>query len=469
MRTQRYDLAIVGAGSVGLIAADYARKFGARVVLLERDRIGGDCTWTGCVPSKSLLKAAKVIHTMRTAARFGVDAQTPIADMQKVREYLDSTIEEIYAGTTPEALQQKGVDVLFGAVSFIDSRTLAVADKRVRAKKILIATGAAPLIAHIPGLKDVPFYTYREIFQNDRLPQTMAVIGGGPVGVEIAQAYQRLGTHVTLYAERLLTKEEPEASEILASVLHREGVQLVPERPASVARNGNAVRVHLQKSEADFDLLFVAVGRKPVVDGLNLEAAGVKYSARGIKVNDHLQTSRKNIYAAGDVIGGPQFSHLAGWQGFQAVRNALLPGAQSGFSCAVPRVTFTDPEVAQVGLTENEARARYAQDVVVASWPIARADRAICDGDAEGRLKFITRRNGAILGATIVAHRAGEAITEVAVAMQNRIRIGQLAQTIHPYPTYSSAVQLLASEMAMDRALDGPSGYLIRILSKIFT
>jgi len=222
-----------------LIAADFAVKLGARVALLERDRIGGDCTWSGCFPSKSLLKVAKVAHDLRTASTFGIQSQPPVVDMVQVREYLRSTIRQIYKGTTPEALRQKGMDILLGPVSFVDPHTLTVGDQRLTAKKIVIATGAEPVLPPLPGLSEVPFSTYRQIFENDHLPTSMVVIGGGPVGVEIAQAYQRLGTQVTIFAERLLPKEEPEASEILVRLLEREGLQIVPERAVSVEQAGH--------------------------------------------------------------------------------------------------------------------------------------------------------------------------------------------------------------------------------------
>ncbi len=467
MITEQYDLAIIGAGSVGLIAAEFAVKLGARVAMLERDRIGGDCTWSGCVPSKSLLKVAKVAHDLRTASTFGIASQPPVVDMQQVREYLRSTIQQIYKGTTPEALREKGMDILLGPVSFIDSHTLAVGSQRISSKKILIATGAEPVIPPLPGLGDLSFSTYRQIFENDRLPASMVVIGGGPVGVEVAQAYQRLGTQVTIFAERLLPKEEPDASEILHRVLEREGLRLVSERVLSVAKSDMGITVHSERQQVECDLLLVATGRRPTLDGLNLEAAGVKYSEKGIVVNDHLQTSVPTIYAAGDVLGGEQFSHLAGFQGFQAARNALLPGNNSGFPAAMPRVTFTDPEIAQVGLTSDQALKTHLDDMAVSTWPIDRVDRAVCDNDRDGMIKLVATRGGTILGATIVGHRAGEAIMEIVMAMQHKLKVSDLASIIHPYPTYNSGIQLLATEMAVEHSMAGVSGTLIRAASKI--
>ncbi len=466
MSTETYDLAILGAGSVGLIAADFAVKLGARVVMIERDRIGGDCTWSGCVPSKSLVKVARVAHQLRTASTLGIQSVPPVVDMLQVREYLRSTIRQIYKGTTPEALQQKGMDILLGPASFVDPHILMVGTQRISAKKMLIATGAEPLIPSLPGLSAVPYSTYRQIFENDHLPAAMVVIGGGPVGLEIAQAYQRLGTQVIVFAERLLPKEEPDASEIIARVFEREGLQIVPERAVSVEQAGYRAAVHSAGQRIECDLLLVAAGRKPTLDGLNLEAAGVKYSGKGIEVNRHLQTSTNSIYAAGDVLGGEQFSHLAGWQGFQAARNALLPGSNSCFPSVMPRITFTDPEVAQVGLTFAQALAAN-RNPVVSTWPITRVDRAVCDNDCEGMIKIIATPAGTILGATIVGHRAGEAIMEIVMAMQNNLKVSDLASIIHPYPTYNSGIQLLATEMAVEDSLTGLSGALIRTASKM--
>lgn len=467
MITEQYDLAIIGAGSVGLIAAEFAVKLGARVAMLERDRIGGDCTWSGCIPSKSLLKVAKVAHDLRTASTFGITCPSPVVDMQQVREYLRSTIRQIYKGTTPEALREKGMDIFLGPVSFVDSHTLAVGSQRISSKKILIATGADPVIPPLTGLSDVPFSTYRQIFENDRLPALMVVIGGGPVGMEVAQAYQRLGTQVTIFAERLLPKEEPDASAILRRVLEREGLRLIPERVLSVAKSHTGIMVHSERQQVGCDLLLVAAGRRPTLDGLNLEAAGVKYSEKGIVVNDHLQTSVSTIYAAGDVLGGEQFSHLAGFQGFQAARNALLPGSNSGFPAVMPRITFTDPEIAQVGLTSEQAHKIHSDDMAVSTWPIDRVDRAVCDNDRDGMIKLVATRGGTILGATIVGHRAGEAIMEIVIALQQKLKLSDLASIIHPYPTYNSGIQLLATEMAVEQSMIGVSGTLIRAASKM--
>ncbi|GAC1419688.1 MAG: FAD-dependent oxidoreductase [Acidobacteriaceae bacterium] len=466
MNPSTYDFAIIGAGSAGLIAADFAVKLGARVIMLERDRIGGDCTWTGCVPSKALLKVASVAHDARTGAAYGVHSSQPTIDMPQVRDYLRGAIEHIYAPTTPDALRAKGMQIALGPVSFLDAHTLSAGEQRISARKILIATGADPLVPSLPGLSDVPFSTYRDIFNLDRLPASMTIVGGGPVGVEMAQAYQRLGVQVAIVAERLLPKEEPEVSTLLQRVLTSEGIRVIAERAASIERTDGLIRVRTANTAVDSEKLVVAAGRTPAVKDLRLEAAGVRHTEDGVSVNRRLQTSVRNIYAAGDVLGGAQFSHFAGWQGFQAARNALLPGSNSGFSSTLPRITFTDPEVAQVGLLEHEARTQGLNGLHIGCWGLERIDRAVCDNDRDGFIKIIANSNGTILGATIVGRRAGDAIMELVMAIAQKMTVAKLAGIIHPYPTYSTGVQLLVTEMAMQQAFSGASGRLIRSASK---
>jgi pyruvate/2-oxoglutarate dehydrogenase complex dihydrolipoamide dehydrogenase (E3) component len=466
MSTPEFDLAILGAGASGLIAADFAVQLGARTALLDKGPIGGDCTWTGCVPSKSLIKVATVAHHARVASKYGVGTSPPLINMTEVRAYLRATIQQIYTPTMPEALEKKGMNVFIGPARFLDPHTLEVGTQKIRARKILINTGAEPRIPAIAGLAEVPYSTYKEIFENDRLPKHLLVVGGGPIGCEIAQAYRRLGSSVTIIAEHLLPREEPEVSELLNCVFAQEGIARIPARAESLRNHDGQITVVTKAGAASGDLILVAVGRAPLVNDLGLEAAGVRYSERGIEVNKHLQTTASHIYAAGDVIGGAQFSHLAGWQGFQAVRNALLPGNNAGTSAAMPHITFTSPEVAQIGLTERIAREKFKGDELqIKSFDINKVDRAVNEDDRLGLIKIIARSNGVILGATIVGERAGETITEIAVAMRNRLKLSDLAATIHPYPTYSTGIQLLATKMAVERAFSGTSGKMIRGLS----
>lgn len=272
---------------------------------------------------------------------------------------------------------------------------------------------------------------------------------------------------MTIFGDRLLPKEEPEVADLMRRVLEREGVRIVPERAHSVEKQQQGIRIHTSTTSVDVEQLLVATGRAPALDGLHLDAAGVKYSEHGIQVNSRLQTSVPTIYAAGDVVGGPQFSHLAGWQGFHAARNALLPCSSSGLAANLPRVTFSDPEVAQVGLLEHEVRSRRGSKLQIGCWPLSRVDRAVCENDADGFLKIIATPDGTILGATIVGRRAGDAIQELVLAIQKRIKVADLAGTIHPNPTYATGLQLLATEMATQQAMAGASGRLLRAASRL--
>lgn len=467
MNEHDFDLVIIGAGSGGLTAAGFAAQLGARVALVEKNRVGGDCTWTGCVPSKALLKVAKIAHNVRTASRYGVHTNPPVVAMEQVRKYVQGAVQQVYQFETPEELSQQGIEVVMGGARFLDPRTIAVGARTIRAKKFLLTTGARPVIPEIPGLNEVPFITYEQIFENDRLPNALIVVGAGPIGMEMAQAYRRLGCKVSVVATRLFPKEEPEARDVMRQVFEREGIEFTWGKALSARKDGEVLKVPTDQGEASGDMLLIAAGRKPSVEGLDLEKAGVNYSATGIPVDDRLRTNVKHIYAAGDVAGGLQFTHFAGWQAFQAVRNALLPGESSGFSELVPRVTFTDPEVAQVGLSEDQARAKFGDSVRVGRWDMGHTDRAVCEDDTDGFLKLVAKNDGAILGGTIVAGRAGEAITELIVAIRQGMKVADIAGAIHAYPTYSTAVQQLTADMAIRNKVSGISGRVIRALAKI--
>jgi pyruvate/2-oxoglutarate dehydrogenase complex dihydrolipoamide dehydrogenase (E3) component len=486
-RGGQFDLIIIGAGAAGLIAADFARNLGADVALIEADRIGGDCTWTGCVPSKSLLKAAAVAAAAREGSRFGISAHEPRADMAAVREYVRACVAHIYAPTAPEQLQQGNLSVLIGAARFLDSHTLALGPQQLRARRFLICTGAEPIRPALPGLDRIPYLTYRDIFDNDRLPHHLAVVGGGPLGCEIAQAYRRLGAAVTLIAPSLLARAEPQVCELIEQVFAHEGIARLRARAASFSGQRGAVCVHSEAGSVEADMLLMAVGRAPRLQGLGLAAAGVRSDAHGIIVDEQLRTSVGHIYAAGDVTGGAQYSHLAGWQGFRAVRHALLPHAPvfgalrraqrarqrmaaAGLPAlaGLPQVTFVQPEVAQIGLSERAARERFGAGVLAGELPLQRVDRAVSENDTLGLVKLIAAADGRLLGASIVGQRAGEVLAELSLAMAQRLRLKDLASAIHPYPTYSSAVQLLATQMAMRQFMGGWRGRVTRRLSRLW-
>lgn len=466
MTVERYDIILIGGGSAGLTGAGFAAKVGARVAIVEKHRIGGDCTWTGCVPSKALIKTAKVAHEARRAESYGIDVAAPRVDMSRVRAHVNEIVQRVYSEESPERLREKGIDVILGAAAFADARTLNVGERNLTAAHFVIATGASPALPNLPGLTDVPFVTYETLFDNERLPAHLLVLGAGPIGLEMAQAYRRLGAEVTVIGEELLPREEPEVRTLVGDVFAAEGIRCVTEKALRARRAGDEIILSTASGETTGDMLLVATGRRPNVSGLGLELAGVAYDTNGIKVDEFLRTSTKHIYAAGDVTGGQQFTHFAGWQCFQAVRNALLVGHARGFSDVVPAVTFVDPEVAHVGLLEAEARAKFGDDVQIHRWDMSHADRAVCDGEDVGFIKLIAKKDGTLVGATIVASRAGEMIAELGLAVQQKLTVSDLAGTIHAYPTWSTAVQQLASEAAVGQFIEGTAGKIALGLSR---
>ena len=385
--------------------------------------------------------------------------------MANVRDYVRRAIERVYRHETPEVLGKKGIDVVEAEARFLDAWTVAAGDRVIRGKHFLISTGARPVVPDIPGLGDVNCLTYENIWANDHLPERLVVIGGGPIGIELTQAYGRLGSRVTVVASRLLPREEPEVQPLIRRVLGNEGARFLSGRATSVSQRNGAVVVGTRDGEAVGDALLVAVGRTPTVSRLDLARAGVESSQAGIPVDEYLRTNVQHILAAGDVLGGAQFTHLAGWQAFQAVRNALLPGKSRGFSKLVPRVTFTDPEVAQLGQTEAEARDQFGSQVEASHRELDRLDRAVCEGDDHGFVKIVHRRDGRLLGATVVAARAGEMIAELGLAIHKRLRMSDLAGVIHAYPTYSTGVQQLGADVAIRQFVESRSGRLLRSIA----
>lgn len=473
-----YDLVVIGAGSAGLTAAQFSAQLGQRVALVEKGRIGGDCTWTGCVPSKALLKTAKLAHQMQTAQQYGLGDGGLIVDFSAVMDRVSRVVDRVYQGETPEVLRGKGIDVIEGSARFVDAKTLAVDrlipdqdNLNLTARRFIIATGARPFVPPIPGLEDVDYLTYETIWALRKLPSRLLVVGAGPIGCELAQAFCRLGSSVTLIegADRVLLQDEPEAAELISHQLIQDGVSFRLNSPVQRAwQDGDGIHVDVGGSEVVGDALLLSVGRTPNIDGLGLDQASVVHTPEGIQVNSRLRTSQKRILAAGDCAGGYQFTHYAAWQGFMAVRNAFMPGfSVKAVLDHVPWTTFTDPEVAHVGFTESQARARLGDSVMVSTFPMDRVDRAIVEGDTSGFIKVIHRRNGKILGATIVSGRAGEMIQEYALAIDKGLKLRDLAESIHVYPTYSLGNMQLAAQFRVDQVLEGATGRFLRGLTKL--
>ena len=470
MAKSDYDMIIIGAGSAGLTAAGFAAQLGLKVALAEKNRIGGDCTWTGCVPSKSLLKAAKIAHDMRTAHRFGISPAEPEIDLKAVMTRVKGVVEQVYREESPETLRASGIDVFLGPTRFLDSHTIETGENTLTGRRFLIATGARPVVPPISGIGDVSFLTYETLWDMEKLPKRFIVIGGGPIGCELAQAFCRLGSHVTLLeaGPRIMPQDEPEASDLIASCLIADGVELrLDAMVQRVWQNGDTIHVGIEGQDIEGDALLLAAGRRPVLEDLGLDRAGVAYGPGGIEVNSRLRTNRRHIYAAGDCVGGYQFTHYAAWQGFMAVRNAYLPSSKRGVLDQVPWATFTDPELAHTGLTEAEARSKFGQAVMVCNWPLERVDRALTDGDSAGFVKLIHKENGTILGATIAAPRAGEMIQEWSLAIDLGLKIGALANSIHVYPSYATASMQAAAHIRVQQLLTGTSGRVIRGMARL--
>ncbi|MEP7290325.1 MAG: FAD-dependent oxidoreductase [Chloroflexota bacterium] len=467
--SEGYDLIVIGGGSAGLTAAVFGNGLGKKIALIECDRVGGDCTWTGCIPSKALLKVARVAHHIRSADQFGITVGAPVIDMAAVRQYVERTIRDVYKFETPEALEKRGIEIVKGEARFVDAETILVGERRMQAKKFIIATGGRAVIPAIPGLNEVAYKTNANFFENEWLPRHLLILGAGPVGMEMAQAYIRLGAQVTVIGEQIMPRDAPEAVEVLRRVFAREGVTLLETSVRSVGGTDEAIVLRLKDGqEIQGDMLLVAAGRTPNVESLNLEQAGVEYSAEGIKVNSHLQTNVTHIYAVGDVTPGLDFTHYAGFQGGVAARNALLPiGKGNGLEAIVPWVTFTDPEVAHAGMLEAEAREKYGAAVKVHTMLMAQGDRSIVEADTEGFIKLVYKGSGELLGATIVAARAGEMITEFTLVIRKKVSLRSLTGIMHPYPTYSEIAQRAIIYLVLGELLNGISGKIIKTLAKL--
>ena len=446
-----YDLTILGGGSGGLTAARLAASLGARVLLIDKERLGGECLYTGCVPSKSLIHAAQLVHQARTAARSGLAPCEMDIDMARIAASIQEVIARMHKA---EEVYTRDVAVKFGQVSFQSPTTLLLDTARISSRATIIATGSSPAHPQVEGLADVGYLTNEDVFQLTRLPSSLLIVGGGPVGVELSQALARLGVQVTLVGrpERILPREDPDVSDAISKVLAAEGVRLVTGASVLQAeRSGDKKRVQVQQGEQhmafEVDEILLAVGRQPNIAGLKLEEAGVAFTARGITVNDHLQTSTANIFALGDVIGGYLFTHVAAYQAGVAARNALLPVGRTKVDYRVlPWCTFTDPEAARVGLTYAEAREHHRQ-VRVVTLPWSEIDRAQTEQDTTGFLKLVLAgKKERIVGAHLVGAHAGELLGEIAVAMRHNLTISDLLATIHPYPTLHTGLQQVVFE-----------------------
>ena len=471
---KQYDLTIIGGGSAGLVLAVASAKLGKTTALVEKHRLGGDCLWTGCVPSKAILKAAKVANYVKEAGRYGIRVGDMQVDFEQVMAHITSAQDSIEKEhDNPERFRELGVDVIFGEGRFVSARSFVVEDREeaqirtLTSRKFVIATGSRPVIPAILGLQSSDCLHSENVWDLKELPTKLLVVGAGPIGVELGQAFHRLGTEVIIAqrSNRILAKEEPDVSERMLNYLREEGITiLIDTRVIEVSNHGwnlkcdssesgsrmghYAVKLDIAGEERslEVDQILIAVGRMPNIEGLGLNEIGVEVKPSGICVNKRLQTTVNNIFAAGDVVGHFLFTHVAAFQAAQIIRNMFFPGSSAVDYSVVPWTTFCDPEVARCGMTEAEARDKHGE-IDVFSVDLRDVDRAVAEGETNGFVKVIaTKWTGKILGVHLVCPAAGEVIHEFVVAMKEGIPLRRLSSVIHVYPTFSSIVWRIAGK-----------------------
>lgn len=467
------DLCVIGAGSGGLTVAAGGSQMGAKVVLIEKGEMGGDCLNYGCVPSKALLAAAHAAQNMREAGRFGIGAVEPDIDFAAVNRHVKGVIECIAPMDSQERFEGLGVQVIRAAGRFTGPREVEAGDKRIQARRFVIATGSSAAIPPIPGIENVPLLTNESIFDLEMRPDHLIIIGGGPIGAEMAQAHRRLGSRVTiLEARSLLPRDDAEAVAVVRNRLMAEGVDIhegvLVEK---VSGGAGGMTATITKAGETLDIqgshLLVAAGRKANVEGLGLEQAGIEFTPKGVSVDSRLRTTNKWAFAIGDVTGGHLFTHVAGYQAGIVLRNALfwiLPGKAR--QDAIPWVTYTDPELAHVGLTDLQAKEKYGGGLSILRWGFSENDRASAERSNDGFAKIVTDRKGLVLGATIVGTHAGELILPWVLAVSEKWKIGRMAGVIAPYPTLSEVGKRAAGSWYTPRIFGERTRRIVRFLQK---
>lgn len=434
------DICVIGGGSGGLSVAAGASQMGAKVVLVEKAKMGGDCLNYGCVPSKALLAAGHAAQAVRETAQFGIDATLNNIDQKAVHDHVKGVIAGIAPNDSVERFEGMGVTVIQSAARFVGPQEIEAGGKRIQAKRFVVSTGSRAMIPPIPGLEETPFFTNENIFDLTERPQHLLVIGGGPIGIEMAQAHRQLGSKVSvLEMFSIMPKDDPELVDIVRNHLVDEGIDLHEGvKVVRVSGSAGALDITLERDGVEETIqgthLLVAAGRRVNVEGLDLEAANVAYDLRGIQVDARLRTSNKKIFAIGDVAGGFQFTHKAGYDAGIVIKNALFRLPSKADYSAMPWVTYTQPELAHVGLDESAA-GKIHSEMRILRWPFSENDRARAEGGHSGLVKVITTKKGLILGASIVGPHAGELIQIWALALSQKMKIGAIASMVSPYPT----------------------------------
>jgi pyruvate/2-oxoglutarate dehydrogenase complex dihydrolipoamide dehydrogenase (E3) component len=454
----KYHLVVIGAGTAGLVSAVIGSSLGARTALVERNRLGGDCLNWGCVPSKALIRSARAAYEAGLMKSFGIHTEKTEVDFSAVMERVRGIRADISSNDSVKRLESLGVDVFFGNASFSGPDRVDVEGQTLHFRRAVIATGARPVIPPVEGLKQAGCLTNEKVFDLTHQPEHLVILGAGPIGCEMAQAFRRLGSRVSIIerGERILSKENPEVSRLLQEVFEREGIEILTgTRLKSVKENEGEKQLILetQKGEEQLvaDEILVGAGRTPNVPDMGLEKAGVEFDPRkGIQVDDYFQTTNRGIFAAGDVCLKYKFTHTAEASASAIIQNAFFFGRRKKSAWTIPWCTYTDPEVAHTGLSEDEIKKRGIQHQVIVQ-PLEEVDRARTDGEAEGFLRLLVGKRGRILGATLVSRHAGESISEITLAIEAGVSVKQIMNVIHPYPTQAEVIKKAAVQWNQQR------------------
>ncbi|MEM8694073.1 MAG: FAD-dependent oxidoreductase [Pseudomonadota bacterium] len=459
MKRIKTDILVIGAGSAGLSVAAGAVQMGAKVVLLEGHKMGGDCLNYGCVPSKALIASAKSAYGQAHAFPYGVANQVPHVDYAAAKDHVHDVIAQIAPVDSEERFEGLGVEVMREFGRFISETEVQAGDTKIVARRIVIATGSSPLVPPIPGLDNVPYLTNETLFDLRDRPDHLLIIGGGPIGIEMAQAHVRLGSRVTvLEGAKALGKDDPEAAAVVLEALRDEGVEIIEDAKASqISGQEGAIRVEIADGRVfEGSHLLMAVGRKSNTDGLDLSKAGIEITRTGIKVDAGLRTTNKRVYAIGDVAGGLQFTHVAGYHASVIIRSLLFALPAKAKTEHIPWVTYTDPELAQVGLTEAQAKKEHGIYSEVVRFDYHHNDRAIAERKTKGFIKVMVYK-GRPVGATIVGHQAGELVNLWALALANKMKMSQIAGMVAPYPTIGEVNKRAAGAYFSPRLFENPT------------
>lgn len=473
LKNLKADLVVIGGGSAGLSAAAGAAMLGLKTVLFERGEMGGDCLNYGCVPSKALLSAAKAAHAPTDAEALGVSLGPARVSWDGVKAHIRKAIDTIAPIDSQERFEGLGVTVIRESARFEDERTIASESARVKARRIIIAAGSRAFIPPLPGLDAAPYFTNETIFDAPEFPARLIILGGGPIGLEMAQAFTRLGSKVTVVEMgRALARSDAGHAQVALEAMRKEGTVILEGHKASrVSGSPGQITLHAEGPDGEIAIegthLLVAAGRRAALDGLDLDKGGVTHDQKGITVGDNLRSrSNKRVWALGDVAGREQFTHVAGWHASVFVRRAFFKQPSQANSLPVPEVTYTSPEIAQIGLTEAAARAEHGEAVKTSSLPFHDNDRAIAEGKTLGEAKLVIHK-GKLIGASIVGEGAGDIIQMVGLAMSNGLKLTALTNFISPYPTRTEAVKRAASAYFTPSVFGTPAKRLVSVLQRL--